>query len=781
MKRTGFAKILALCIVLVTVLGVLPLVMADDNYLNDDVDIYVTDSGYPTSISPDQKWFVPGDSVEIEIIAWTQGQDAVEDKYDIIIFPVGETAWSERVKIFDDVPVDEDGKGSATVSGDTTEAMKDGNYDVYIGPIDWIQNDGFDGPDNDYDQTWFRVQMYKIMAETNSRGYVPGDTVTVFYSIISIKDGSLITEDAFSGLSFDDREWGVWSFDDETHEVNEDLADSSGSFEFKISNQGSATDWYMIGIFVNATFGDDRKAEYWLNANPGSFAVRDLGLNVYVDRAVYQIDSVVIVTVETTVLGVWPSVPEPGVSVEILIMEDTGTDASEIDGYGGTFESDASGRVVYAFSVLDSDFEEDRTYTARANVEKWLKEDTMDDTFDVEAGGRAISVNMAFNKEVYTTGDEVVLTIGAAVPAGGNTDLTYLVSVTDDQGGTRAQEVTNDNIFRYDIPNNFEGTLTFDVEVINADGDSGTDSEDKEVHYAVILVNAEPEQYEAGDTIEATFELITTLVAPAGFFYRVRDASMGIVLEGEIGGTADSGSISYVVPDVPSRSYTFYVYANLMYEEQAIWVTSLDRCYLVSGYDMEISVDAPTYNPGDRVTIHYDITPKSDEGFPDKFMFSYGMSNGPQYTWQSDSPSGDIFYEIPGGVNEGDILIYVSAYDGDGNFVGGANEVLHVQDGASALEWTRALDVPLFSWILLLLIFVVIILMFLIRRPAAPAPEKAPPEPAPVEEEMAPIAPEEASPLAINCKSCGAEIEITTSKRPIEVMCPSCGETEMVE
>lgn len=36
-------------------------------------------------------------------------------------------------------------------------------------------------------------------------------------------------------------------------------------------------------------------------------------------------------------------------------------------------------------------------------------------------------------------------------------------------------------------------------------------------------------------------------------------------------------------------------------------------------------------------------------------------------------------------------------------------------------------------------------------------------------------------PLMINCKSCGAEIEITTSKRPIEVMCPSCGETEMVE
>jgi hypothetical protein len=768
----------------VTVLGVLPLVMADDNYINDDVTISVTDSGYPTSIAPFQWWFVPGDPVELTLDAYTLGQDTVEDKYDIIIFPAGETLWSERVKIFDDVPVDEDGNGAETISGDTTEDMKDGNYDAYVGPIDWIQNDGFDGagPNSDYDGAGFRIQMYKIMAETDSRGYIPGDEVTVFYSVISIKDGSLITEEAFSGLSFDEREWGVWSFDGETHKVNQDLDESSGSFSFKIANAGSAVDPYSIGIFINATFGDERKSEYWLGANPGSFAVSDLALNVFADRAVYQIDSVVIVTVQTSVLGVWPPVPEPDVSVEILIMEDIGTDATEIDGYGGTFKSDASGMVVYAFSVLAGDFEEDKTYTVRANVEKWLKEDTMDDTFDVEAGGRAISVNMAFDKEVYTTGDTVVLTIGAAVPAGGNTDLTYLVSVTDDQGGTRAQEVMNTNTFQYDIPNNFEGTLTFDVEVINADADSGTDSEDKEVHYAVILVNAEPEQYEAGDTIEATFELITTLVAPAGFFYRVRDSSMGIVLEGEIGGTADSGSFSYVVPDVPSRYYTFYVYANLMYEEQAIWVTSNDRCYLISGYDVEISVDAPTYNPGDRVTIHYDIKPKSDEGFPDKFLFSYGMSNGPQYTWQSDSPSGDIFYKIPDGVNQGDILIMVSVADGDFNGIGSAMETLHIQEGASALEWTRALDVPLFSWILLLLIILLIIFM-LFRRPAAPerAPAEAPAEPAPVEEEVAPVAPEDASPLAINCKSCGAEIEITTSKRPIEVMCPSCGETEMVE
>jgi len=35
--------------------------------------------------------------------------------------------------------------------------------------------------------------------------------------------------------------------------------------------------------------------------------------------------------------------------------------------------------------------------------------------------------------------------------------------------------------------------------------------------------------------------------------------------------------------------------------------------------------------------------------------------------------------------------------------------------------------------------------------------------------------------MTVTCKACGAPIEITTSKRPIEVMCPSCGETQMVQ
>lgn len=785
MKRTGSAKILALCIMLVTVLGVLPLVMAADDFENATVQVTVEDSGYPVSIVGfgNQDWFFPGDTIDLTLDV-SGPDEGLDDVFDIIIFKSGDKLYADNVGIFNDISVDPDsGEARVTISSTKTMALPDGDYDVFVGDEQWIEDDGFDSGRNNwpFGSNQFRIQMYIIIAETDSAGYLPGDDVNVFYSVISIKDGRLITEESFEDVDFDDREWGVWSEDEESSEGPTSLSEQSGSFDFRISTVGSSwPDDYVIGIWFNGTYGSDREASTFLTGNMAGqvFRVDTLDLTVWTDRGTYQHDSVVVITVDAEVAST--TAPEPDVDVEITILEGTGVSADKISGYGGDdFTTDAAGRVVYAFSVNPSDFDEDETFTVRVNASRHLKEAGREVTFDVAAGGRAIATNMVFDKETYTTGDTVSVNVETAVPSGASTDFTYIY-VVETGSGTKAQEVSDSPLFSYDIPNNFEGTLRFTVEVYNADGDQGLDVENKEVHYAVLLLNAEPEQFLPGDTITAEYELISTLMDSPSFFYIVEDAGGLIVLEGEIASSAMDGSFEYTVPDVASGLYLFTMLAN----QDGVAVETTDTCWLIGGYDVEIWVDNPTYAPGERVTIHYKIEPRGDEGLPDKFVFSYGMSNGQSYTWQSDSPTGTIHYELPDGVNEGDVWFFATVYDGDNNFVGSAGEILHVEDGASALEWTRALDVPLFSWILLLLIVLAIIFM-VFRRPKARAPEKAPaeapPEPAVVEEEMAPMAPEDASPLAINCKSCGAEIEITTSKRPIEVMCPSCGETEMVE
>jgi len=62
---------------------------------------------------------------------------------------------------------------------------------------------------------------------------------------------------------------------------------------------------------------------------------------------------------------------------------------------------------------------------------------------------------------------------------------------------------------------------------------------------------------------------------------------------------------------------------------------------------------------------------------------------------------------------------------------------------------------------------------------SAAAMAGAEPKPAEPKKEEAP---KEYQPKAsVSCPNCGAAIEVGTSKRPIEVMCPKCGTSQMVQ
>jgi len=127
------------------------------------------------------------------------------------------------------------------------------------------------------------------------------------------------------------------------------------------------------------------------------------------------------------------------------------------------------------------------------------------------------------------------------------------------------------------------------------------------------------------------------------------------------------------------------------------------------------------------------------------------------------------------GVGDGDILVSAT----ESNTFTFRQQTVHIGT-TSALWSTELAGIPLFAVLLaLLFIFLLVAVLGLWRRigfgGALLAP-KAPPRPP---AEGAPRAPPTA-PMSILCHHCGKPIELTTSKRPIEVMCPSCGETQLV-
>jgi hypothetical protein len=354
------------------------------DYENSTVSISVEFNDYPTNITNNPQWFFPGDTIELTIES-TGTTDGLEDIFDIIMFRAGETSFVENVGIFDDIALDPgSGKAILTVPGTKTVALSDGMYEVYVGDEVWIEDSGFDSGRVEWDMAWFWIQMYVIEAQTDRVGYLPGDTVTVSYSVISITDGYLITDANYPGWNLDEGEWGVWSEDGETNEGPISSTEPSGSFNFQISALGSIHPWeYLICYWYNGTYGSERNNWGCLGGNSQEYDLKVdmLSLTVQTDNPEYQIGGTASIDVHTGINGTAAS--EPDVDVQIQILEGSGLTADKISGYGGNFVSDANGEVRYEFSISDSDFEDGETYTVRVNASKHLWAANKDVTFEV--------------------------------------------------------------------------------------------------------------------------------------------------------------------------------------------------------------------------------------------------------------------------------------------------------------------------------------------------------------------------------------------------------------
>jgi DNA-directed RNA polymerase subunit RPC12/RpoP len=145
----------------------------------------------------------------------------------------------------------------------------------------------------------------------------------------------------------------------------------------------------------------------------------------------------------------------------------------------------------------------------------------------------------------------------------------------------------------------------------------------------------------------------------------------------------------------------------------------------------------------------------------------------------ASSATGSLTMPIPGNSPTGNLILLVQ----EGSTGASVYVIVHV--GPVNPLVANVGGVPLFD-ILITLLFVVLLLAVILlwrrtglgRAPSGPAtgkPSTPPPPPPSGPSQQA------AGPMSVACKHCGASIEITTSKRPIEVMCPSCGETQVVQ
>jgi len=722
--------------------------------------------------------YVPGETITFTILA-TAGEvyDAI-----VVVRSINPRPWVIVGTPFNNqvIPL----SNEVTLQYDVPGGLEDGDlYEIDVGDANYIEN--FQAGVL-WSSRRFAIQEYVFQIEVNRPAYLGGDEVIMTWSANKLQDGSLAT----------DGDGQIWVYNRNGDDLRTPnpfaFSTSSGSTTFTLPDLADPNYEGLVEGWFNSSIAPPIRHQWTcvglgvsyavrvLGFCPNSFSIDNLGVIVTVGSSVYPPTAIVSVDVHNVVTNNQPNPfpwdpPEPDILVSISVWNTTGATPVNESQYGASgMLTDAHGDLRYLFQ-LRSGIADGSTFEVRANAShsnqiwRWGAVDT----FTVRDAA-ALTLELEFNRNEYQAGDTVEV---KAVPSGyGTASLIYIFEVRDTTGsfcgafGTPLLATSTQTLetYSYRIDDNFAGRICFLVTVDDGQGNQATRIRDFNVVFGWLLVNADRQEYGPGDRITITWELVSIRIDQPTYFYEVLDATGSLVTSG----LAPSSFVFTVPTTAPSAWYTFRVTAT----EAGRAVSGFIMVRELTGFFLTLTFDRPSYAPGDTITMRYTISGRSASSIlPNTFVLAYGLLNGPTRMTATSAATGQLTYVVPQGIDEGNKLFQVQ----EGNTGAGVFEVVSIR-GLSA--WYATLgDVPVIVILMVLWLLVMTLLMWRqgmfagLRKPRAPS-QTAPAAPSPSEPVYAPAS----SPMTVTCRSCGGPIEITTSKRPIEVMCPRCGNTEMV-
>lgn len=333
--------------------------------------------------------------------------------------------------------------------------------------------------------------------------------------------------------------------------------------------------------------------------------------------------------------------------------------------------------------------------------------------------------------------------------------------------------------YAYEIPLDYVGTIRFEATVDDGLGLVVVTRQSAAVSLAVMSLVLDRGDFRPGDSITATYGVVSNVIRNPTYDYEVDDTTGTIVSSGSTLNT----SFTFPTPDPASRTYTFHVTARDGGNSTET-VVSISQA---TGFVLGVTFDKASYAVGETIRAHLTLTTRGTTALPSQFRWSLSISLGsPSVSAITTTPQVDLILVVPPGTGSGEILVFaIEAATGSVSYQ-------TVRVGASTTNplWSTEIGgMPAFAVFLGLLFILVLLAVLglwrrisggpLIPRPAEGtpgAPGSPPPPPPPEEAVRAPAS----SPMSIACKRCGKPIDITTSRRPIEVMCPACGEPQFV-
>jgi hypothetical protein len=296
-----------------------------------------------------------------------------------------------------------------------------------------------------------------------------------------------------------------------------------------------------------------------------------------------------------------------------------------------------------------------------------------------------------------------------------------------------------------------------------------------------MTLSASKLEYYAGETVE--FEVLVVGDA-VGFTFRYTIVDNDLILVSSGALTLDTKGQATFKLDVPAgknaESYTATVYGDDGNGVVLIRPLTVGRA---TDYLVVVSIKtAPSsvsgaYSPGQTIVVGFEIIKQSTD-LPDMAIVTallYDDTQGLAGELMTFTVmNGELSITLPKDAVSGEHMLSVQI-DGVDHW-----QSITVDATGNSIWNSNVGGMMSLADLILAILMIVVILMLLfqmMKRGGGAAVAPAEPKPAaPKEAKEETYQPKS----SVKCPSCGAMVEVATSKRPIEVMCPKCGTSQMV-
>lgn len=702
-----------------------------------------------------------------------------------IVLTPEQTSYAPGQTVRIDVTVNYDDKINVTIEkdGQIFEKWSDKPLDNYMWNTTWTIPS--DAPTGQYIiqvnrsvdnvtllEAWMLVEFFTFDISTDKGSYLPGDTAVISWVARSIPDLQPMSVAIDFNMSYTDGLSGLQKWQNGTFTTN--------PFSVVLPEYADVNDNIWVEATAHTTYNQTSEIGFWIDLN-------GLVADIWTDMGWYSPGEDVIVHVIAST-GI-----SPVQDANALIMA---YDENDQLVSGMTLSNLTTNKIGQAIGIMTvpADIKPgDITLVVTMTKLGYIATDSV--TISVDDN---LIIDVLVPKTAYVAGEDINVQVniwrnGAAVTP---ESIEYWLSFG--MALNYPHSMTTESNFTIVAPSDIFSDAWVNVNIV-LEGEIHSASSDSFMILPLgVSLGVDKMYYYAGDTLTFRVDVLGdwTLFEIA---YSIWDDDSVTIDSGPLTISTDgSAKFTLSIPaDRPSSSYTARVIAD---NHAGIVLQDALTVEWLGDYILDIWVKTgPAYAsggfaPGQTITVGFEIR-KSSEDLPDLsfVVASITLYEGePQYAsaWWSywtygpniatgeirtfDGMSGELSIVLPRELSSGKYTLAVE--------VGGLEDAEVITVNADGNGWDSSVGGLSAADLMMTILMIIVILMLLwmMMKGGAAASLGAgakklegPKEEPPKQEQYAPKS-------TVKCPACGGPIEVATSKRPIEVMCPKCGTSQII-